>query len=55
MLRGAIMSLWAWVLMEGWQWSYETTTWLWACEQEWIFLGYFDDMDKIFLEYPYAT
>jgi hypothetical protein len=30
---------------------------LWAkvYEQEWIYLEYFDDGDKIFLEYPYAT
>jgi 5'(3')-deoxyribonucleotidase len=25
-----------------------------TCEQEWIYLEYFDDGDKIFLEYPYA-
>jgi hypothetical protein len=29
--------------------------WTWAYEQEWIFLECFDDVDKIFLKYPYAT
>ncbi len=28
--------------------------WTWACEQEWIFLEYFDDVDIILLEYRYA-
>jgi hypothetical protein len=27
----------------------------WTCEQEWIYLEYSDDGDKIFSEYPYAT
>jgi hypothetical protein len=29
--------------------------WAWTYEQEWIYLEYFDDKDKIFFEYPYAT
>jgi hypothetical protein len=27
---------------------------VWTYEQEWIFLEYFDDGDKIFLKYSYA-
>jgi hypothetical protein len=27
--------------------------WAWACEQEQIYLEYFDDGDKILLKYPY--
>jgi hypothetical protein len=34
--------------------SVNMNLWAWRCEQEWIFLEYFDDVDKIFLEYPYA-
>jgi len=33
-----------------WIWA-----WAWAYEQEQIYLEYFDDKDKIFLEYLYAT
>jgi hypothetical protein len=29
--------------------------WVWACELEQTYLEYFDDKDKIFLKYPYAT
>jgi len=29
--------------------------WTWAREQEQIYLEYFDDRNKIVLEYPYAT
>jgi hypothetical protein len=29
--------------------------WTWACEHEQIYLEYFNDGDRIFLKYPYAT
>jgi hypothetical protein len=38
------------------QQCYEMNTWMWmwTCDQEWIYLEYFDDMDRIFLKYLYA-
>jgi hypothetical protein len=34
--------------------SVNVNIWTWSCEQEWIYLEYFDDGDRIFLKYLYA-
>jgi hypothetical protein len=31
--------------------SVNVNMWTWMCDQEWVYLEYFDDKDRIFLKY----